>query len=213
MATVTTACGALPVYDRTPDYCLLADDYDDDALTSGVINPVPLPQLDQPQNLASSAITDTTATVSWDAVDNATGYRVNYAPGGKEKTVTDPTIDLTGLTASTKYTVTVIATADGYADSKPSTVQFTTTAPPAPTITSLNPATGAAAGGTAVTITGTGFTGATGVTFGGTAGTSFSVTNATTIAVTTPAGSAGAVDVVVQSPNGNATKTGAFTYS
>lgn len=85
--------------------------------------------------------------------------------------------------------------------------------PAAPTLTTVAPNTGAAAGGTAVTLTGTGFTGATGATFGGVAGTAFSVTNATTIAVTTPAHAAGAADVIVQSPNGNVTKAGGFTYA
>lgn len=84
---------------------------------------------------------------------------------------------------------------------------------PAPTITTVAPTNGPAAGSTPVIITGTGFTGATGVTFGGTAGTAFSVTNDTTIAVTTPAGTVGAKDVVVQSPNGNATKVGGYTYN
>jgi hypothetical protein len=83
---------------------------------------------------------------------------------------------------------------------------------PTPTITSLSQATGPAVGGTAVTITGTGFTGATGVTFGGVAGTAFTVTDATHIAVTTPAG-AGAVNVVVNSPNGNVSKANGFTYA
>lgn len=86
--------------------------------------------------------------------------------------------------------------------------------PPAPpTITTVAPTTGAAAGGTAVTITGTGFTGATGVTFGGTAGTNFVVVSATSITCMSPAHAAGAVDVVVASPNGSATKTGGFTYA
>lgn len=83
------------------------------------------------------------------------------------------------------------------------------------TITSLSPATGGAAGGTAVTITGTGFTGATGVTFGGTAGTSFSVVNATTINVTTPAKSAGTYDVkvVMPAPDPGVTRTAGFVYT
>lgn len=85
--------------------------------------------------------------------------------------------------------------------------------PTPPTLTTVAPTTGPAAGATAVTLTGTGFTGATGVTFGGTAGTAFAVTNATTIAVTTPAHAAGAVSVVVQHPNGNATKANGFTYA
>jgi hypothetical protein len=77
----------------------------------------------------------------------------------------------------------------------------------------LVPATGAAAGGTAVVITGTYLTGATGVTFGGTAGTAFSVVNATTIHVTTPAKSAGAYNVVIAHPRGNLTVTNGFTYA
>ena len=62
--------------------------------------------------------------------------------------------------------------------------QFTYVA--APTVTSLSPTSGPATGGTAVTITGTGFTGATAVTFGGTAATAFTVNSATSITATSP---------------------------
>jgi hypothetical protein len=86
-------------------------------------------------------------------------------------------------------------------------------APPVPTLATVAPDTGAAAGGTAVVLTGTGFTGATGVAFGVTFGSAFSVVNATTINVTTPAHAAGAVDVIVQHPSGNVTKAGGFTYA
>ena len=57
---------------------------------------------------------------------------------------------------------------------------------PAPTVTTVSPATGPTTGGTSVTITGTNFTGATAVTFGGTAATSFTVNSATSITATTP---------------------------
>ena len=43
-----------------------------------------------------------------------------------------------------------------------------------PTVTNVSPASGGIAGGTAITITGSGFTGATGVTVGGTAATAVS---------------------------------------
>jgi len=81
--------------------------------------------------------------------------------------------------------------------------------PPAttPTITSLNPTTGPAAGGTAVTITGTGFTGATNVVFGAEPAASFTVDSATQVTATTaPFGGTppATTDVTVMTPNGNA---------
>jgi hypothetical protein len=84
---------------------------------------------------------------------------------------------------------------------------------PTPKVTSLTPATGAAAGGTEVTVTGSDLTDATGVTFDGAAGTAFSVTDYFTVKATTPAHAAGAVDVVVQHPEGNVTVTDGFTYT
>jgi hypothetical protein len=80
-------------------------------------------------------------------------------------------------------------------------------------ITSLSVSSGPLDGGTAVTITGIGFTDATSVTFGGIAGTGLVVVDDTTLTVTTPAGtSAGAVDVVVIGPGGDGTEVGGFTY-
>ncbi|MBS4096767.1 MAG: IPT/TIG domain-containing protein, partial [Sulfuricella sp.] len=83
----------------------------------------------------------------------------------------------------------------------------------APTVTGISPSAGPIAGGTAVTITGTNFTGATAVTIGGAAATSISVVNATTITATTPAGTAGAANVTVTTPGGTDTGTSLFTYA
>jgi hypothetical protein len=85
----------------------------------------------------------------------------------------------------------------------------------APTITSLSPKTGPAAGGTSVVITGTGFTGATAVVFGnGAPAVSFHVDSATQITAVSPDRAAGAVNVKVTGPTGSsATTTGdVFTY-
>src|SRR5260370_15094671 len=84
---------------------------------------------------------------------------------------------------------------------------------PAPTVGSVSPSSGAAGGGTAVTITGTNFvTGAT-VTFGGTGATNVVVVSATQITATTAVHAAGGVDVGVDKPG---TQTGGlangFTY-
>jgi hypothetical protein len=87
---------------------------------------------------------------------------------------------------------------------------------PAPTVTSLSPATGPAAGGTVVTITGTGFTGATSVKFGSNPGTALTVVSDTEITVTSPAGAVGAVPVTVTTPAGTSAAgptAPTFTYS
>lgn len=81
------------------------------------------------------------------------------------------------------------------------------------TVTDLSPATGLAAGGTTVTITGTNLLGATSVTFDDTAGTSLTVNSGTELEVDTPAGSVGAVDVVATTPVGVATVTAGFEYT
>ncbi|WP_433289054.1 IPT/TIG domain-containing protein [Pseudonocardia sp. CA-142604] len=81
----------------------------------------------------------------------------------------------------------------------------------APTVTAIDPVSGPTAGGTGVTITGTGLTTTNSVTFGGTPA-SFVVISATEVSATTPAGAAGAVDVVVTTTGGSATLEDGFTY-
>lgn len=82
-----------------------------------------------------------------------------------------------------------------------------------PRIGSLTVVTGAAAGGTATTLIGTGFKDATSVTFDGVAGTSFAVVDDNRINVTSPAGSAGTADVAVVTPDGTDTNLAAWTYT
>jgi putative cell wall-binding protein len=79
---------------------------------------------------------------------------------------------------------------------------FAEGATPAPTLATIAPTSGPAAGGTAFTLTGTDLTGATAVTFCGTPAAGFTVVNATTITGTTPAGTAGPCNVTVTTPGG-----------
>jgi hypothetical protein len=69
-----------------------------------------------------------------------------------------------------------------------------------PTITKVDPATASTAGGTEITITGTGFKAAPvpTVTIGGNPATGVKVTTKTTLKATVPAGAAGSADIVVQ---------------
>jgi hypothetical protein len=82
------------------------------------------------------------------------------------------------------------------------------------TVTKVEPNHGSPGGGTAVTITGTGFTGATAVKFGSTNAQSFTVNSETSISAVSPKGK-GTVDVTVTTPAGTSPTSAAdqFTFS
>ena len=85
-----------------------------------------------------------------------------------------------------------------------STTPTTTTVPAAgsaPVVTAITPAIGPTDGGTSVTITGSGFTGATAVHFGAAAATAYTFGSDTSITATSPAAADGTVgDVTVTTP-------------
>jgi hypothetical protein len=111
-------------------------------------------------------------------------------------------------------TVDVTVTTPSGTSATSSADQFTYTAATAPTVTALSPTTGTEAGGTPVTITGTGFTGATAVDFGTLPATNLVVVNDTSITADSPAGT-GTVDVTVVTPLGTSATSSAdqFTYT
>ena len=81
----------------------------------------------------------------------------------------------------------------------------------APSVVSVSPADGPETGGQAVTVTGSGFTGATQVTFGGTPA-SFTLVSDTELSATTPLHAAGPVNVAVTTPGGSGTFVDGYTY-
>jgi hypothetical protein len=83
---------------------------------------------------------------------------------------------------------------------------------PTPAISAVSPTSGSTAGGTPVTITGSGFIAGATVSIGGAAATSVIVVSATSITAVTGAHAAGPVDVAVTTAGGTATSTGSFTY-
>jgi len=132
---------------------------------------------------------------------NATGFTVNSATS---ITATSP--------AGSASTVDITVTTVGGTSATSSADQFTYVAPP--TVTAVTPNGGPLAGGTSVTLTGTNLTGATAVKFGLANAASFAVNSATSITATSPAGSAGTVNVTVTTVGGTSA-TGAgnqFSY-
>jgi hypothetical protein len=119
-----------------------------------------------------------------------------------------------GANFATSFTVNSSTSITAVASAGTGTVDVTVTTPSGtsatseadrftygPTVTKVEPSIGPAVGGTSVTITGTGFTGATSVKFGSNNAASFTVTSPTSITAVSPAG-AGTVDVTVTGPAG-----------
>jgi plastocyanin len=80
-------------------------------------------------------------------------------------------------------------------------------------VTAAAPSSGPVGGGTAVTITGTGFAAGANVSFGAAVASAVNVASDTSIVATAPAGNAGAVDLVVTNPDGQSARlTGGYTY-
>jgi hypothetical protein len=191
---------------------------------------VPLPP-DAPVNLApanNAANQSTPVTLTWEgglwahkydlylgtnpsslpliAADVATGS----IEGGVTETHTVP------VAAGTTYYWRIVGKTMADRTATGPTWSFTTSgaAAPAPAVTAITPNSGSANGGTAVTISGTNFQAGATVTIGGTSATGVNVASATSITATTPAHTAGTVDVVVRNPdNGTGALTGGFTYT
>jgi N-acetylneuraminic acid mutarotase len=83
----------------------------------------------------------------------------------------------------------------------------------APTVTSVNPASGAPSGGTSVTVAGTNFAVGAALTVGGVPAGGVTVTSSTSLTATTPAGAMGPAAVTVINPDEQrATLAGGFFY-
>lgn len=83
----------------------------------------------------------------------------------------------------------------------------------APTVTSVSPDRGPTAGGTQITVRGTGFAAGSTVRVGGADASEVTVVDGRTITATTPPGTAGSADVeVVRADAASVTASGAFTY-
>jgi len=171
------------------------------------------------------------------AAPTVTGLSVTAGPAGVARSVTitgtnfTPTATVsvgataaTGVTyvSATQLTATLPAKAAGTYDVLVTTGAVTSSANPpadqytyvvAPTVTSVTPNAGSTAGGTAVTIGGTGLSGATAVTFGGNAATNVVVAgDGNSLTATTPAGAAGATTIAVTTPGGTGQLAGGYTY-
>ncbi len=134
--------------------------------------------------------------------------RVDFGPNAAAHVVIDSATEITATSPAGSGTVDVIVTGPGGVSTSVPADEFTYM-----TVTGVSPVEGPTSGGSTVTITGTGFTGATAVDFGPNAATNLDVVSATQITATSPAGT-GTVHVTVTGPGGTTTTSPAdeFTY-
>ncbi|HEY5162226.1 MAG TPA: glycoside hydrolase family 44 protein [Terriglobales bacterium] len=106
----------------------------------------------------------------------------------------------------------VVTNPDGQTSTLANGYTYVAAAPP-PVISTVIPSSGPAVGGTAITITGSGFQGGATVSIGGTAATGVTVVNATQITASTPAHAASTVNVAVTNPDTlTGTLSNGYTY-
>ena len=149
-------------------------------------------------------------TLTGSGFTGATSVTFGGVPATSFTVVSDTRIDAVAPIHTVATGVVAVTTLGG---ASPTSPPFAWVAP-TPVVTSISPTQGPLAGGTTVTIHGSGFLFPTAVTFGGTQAASVSVQSDTTMVATSPAHAAGAADVRI-STSGGTSATGAastFTY-
>jgi hypothetical protein len=171
----------------------------------------PVPTVTGVSPSTGSAVGGDTVTITGSGFSNA--YDVSFGGFSASFSVNSDG-SITAVTpAGTDGTVDVTVSTVGGTSATSTADQFTY-ADPVPTVTGVSPSTGSAAGGDAVTITGSGFTSAYDVSFGGVSA-SFTVNSDGSITAVTPAGNPGTVDVTVSTVGGTSATSTAdqFTYT
>ena len=174
-----------------------------------------------PPNVAASLSTFTDKIqITWDPAPSATGYDIyrndSAVKIGSTSGNGSTTFDDVSAVSATNYSYFVCATNSGFkliSAASSSVAGLRGAVVPTPTITSVNPNTGALAGGTLITITGKNLTSASAVTVGGVTATGVTVLSPTQITAITPAGIAGAKAVAATTPGGIASLASAFNYT
>ena len=178
-------------------------------------SPIPMPIVSGITPTTGPASGGTSITLSGAHLSNTTS--VSFGSTTANNFHIDSDTQITAVSPAGSGTVDVTVTTSGGTSATSSNDLFTYTPPPVtvkiiPVVSSISPNTGLADGGTTVTITGSGFTGATSVSFGSTPADSFTVDNDTQITAVSPAGS-GTVDITVTTSGGTSATSRADQFA
>ena len=190
---------------------------------TALVTAPPVPVNSSAPTITGNAVQGQTLTETHGSWSNSpTGYTIKWQDCDSTGTTCTPILNASGQTytlTSNDVGSTIVAQETATNIGGPSTPANSTptalvTAPPVPpAITAISPASGPTAGGTTVTITGSGFTGATKVVFGSVPATSFSVVSATTITAVSPAQAASTYNIAVTTSGGTSATVSADAYT
>ena len=154
----------------------------------------------------------TTVTISGSGFTGATAVTFGFSPATFTVLSDTSIIATTPPAAFGPSTIDVLVTTPGGTSAASLMDQFTYATKPS--VSGISPASGPDAGGTLVTVTGSGFTGVTAVTFGSTPASSFTLIGDAELIALTPSGNDGSVDVTVTNTAGTSATNpdDTFTY-
>ncbi|RDH39972.1 MAG: phospholipase [Candidatus Aquirickettsiella gammari] len=203
--TVTVPAGPLTLVDLPVDVVITMLNGAATAPSAYTYSPIPVVTTLNP--IAGSAAGGNTVTIKGHGFINTTG--VTFGGTGVTKFTVDNDQQISAtVPTGTLGAASVVVSKGLLSGTAPNPYTYTVS----PGIITLNLTTGTVAGGNTVTINGRGFTGASRVMFGSEPAI-FTVNSDSQITATAPAGTLGAVDVEVTTPNGIATASSAYIYS
>jgi hypothetical protein len=175
----------------------------------------PAPAVSDVQPNAGIAAGGTQVEIIGSGLAGATAVHFGSAPATSFKVLSPYAVLAIAPPGTGAVDVTVTTAGGNSPASAADTYSYFTppSSPGAPTIGNVNPAGGPLAGGTLVTIEGTGLDTAFGVSFGGTPSIQITHISSTQLLALTPSGLVpGPVDVTVSGPNGSSARVAAATF-
>jgi hypothetical protein len=170
---------------------------------------IPAPDADSANPPSGPEDGGTAVTITGTGFRPGASVTFDGVPATNPNVISDTQIDCISPAGAAGPADIVVTNLDGQASAPATIFDYV----PAPTVASVNPLSGPASGGTAVTVTGTDFLTGASVTFNSVPATNVVVTSGTTLTCNTPPGVAGPVDVVVTNPDGQSSPpVAAFDY-
>jgi hypothetical protein len=207
----TQVTAVVPVFASSTPVSVTVQTYDGNgsATLSNIYAYVPLPVISSLSTSTGLTTGGTTVTVTGANLANTSGVTVGGVSATGVVNVSGTSMRFTTPSGVSGLQNVVLTTTYGGSVTSANAFRYIE----APTITSVTPPGGPTAGGTEIVISGANLDNATSVTIGGTAA-NITANTGTSVTVATPAGSAGAKSIILQTYGGvgSVTSSNAFTY-